>query len=156
MKSQNWTTFFFPNNEMGIKNKKRIRIIQIVEFILVYTLWTWVTNVHLSSALVSFASSRVIICLLHSFDWVLVDELEPWPKERKKHSRNYRIEGHTNQFVNRNNWKFIEKKKNERWGGCNLSVTIRIPYNSDISRVWVSGEIHDRFGDKVSVTKNSI
>ena len=39
-----------------------------------------------------------------------------------------------------------------RWGGCNLLVTIRIPYNSDISRVWINGETHDRFGDKVSVT----
>ena len=31
-------------------------------------------------------------------------------------------------------------------------MTIRIPYNSSISRVWVNGETHDRFGDKVSAT----
>ena len=30
-------------------------------------------------------------------------------------------------------------------------VTIRIPYNSGISRVWVNGETHNRFGDKVLV-----
>ena len=31
-------------------------------------------------------------------------------------------------------------------------MTIKIPYNSGISRVWVNGETHDKFGDKVSVT----
>ena len=30
-------------------------------------------------------------------------------------------------------------------------MTIRIPYNSGISRVWVNGETHDRFGDEVSM-----
>ena len=30
-------------------------------------------------------------------------------------------------------------------------MTIRIPYNSGISRVWVNGKTHDRFGDKVSM-----
>ena len=30
--------------------------------------------------------------------------------------------------------------------------TIRIPYNSDISRVWINGETYNRFGDKVLVT----
>jgi len=29
-------------------------------------------------------------------------------------------------------------------------VTLRIPYNSGISKVWVNGETHDRFGDKVT------
>ena len=29
-------------------------------------------------------------------------------------------------------------------------VTIRIPYNSGISRVWINGETHDRFRDKVT------
>ena len=29
-------------------------------------------------------------------------------------------------------------------------VTLRIPYNSGVSRVWVNGETHDRFGDKVT------
>ena len=43
-------------------------------------------------------------------------------------------------------------KKKESWRGCNLSVTIRIPYNSDISRVWINGETYNRFGDKVLVT----
>ena len=36
--------------------------------------------------------------------------------------------------------------------GCNVSVTIRIPYNNSMSRVWVNRETHDRFWDKVSVT----
>jgi len=31
-------------------------------------------------------------------------------------------------------------------------VTIKIPNNSGMSRVWVNGETHDSFGDKVSVT----
>ena len=31
-------------------------------------------------------------------------------------------------------------------------MTIRIPYNNDISRVWVNREAYDRFGDKVLVT----
>ena len=34
--------------------------------------------------------------------------------------------------------------------GDKVSVTIRIPYNSGISRVWVNGETPDRFGDKVT------
>ena len=29
-------------------------------------------------------------------------------------------------------------------------MTLRILYNSDISRVWVNGETHDRFRDKVT------
>ena len=37
------------------------------------------------------------------------------------------------------------------WGGCNLSVTIKIPYNSSIWRVWVNGETHDRIGDRVKL-----
>ena len=28
-------------------------------------------------------------------------------------------------------------------------MTLRIPYN-DVSRVWINGETHDRFGDKVT------
>ena len=32
-----------------------------------------------------------------------------------------------------------------------VSVTIRIPYNSGISRVWVNGETPDRFEDKVTL-----
>ena len=31
-------------------------------------------------------------------------------------------------------------------------MTIRIPYNNGIPRVWVNRETYDRFGDKVSVT----
>ena len=31
-----------------------------------------------------------------------------------------------------------------------VSMTIRISYDSGISRVWVNGETHDRFGDKVT------
>ena len=31
-------------------------------------------------------------------------------------------------------------------------MTIRIPYNNSMSRVWVNRETHDRFGDKVSMT----
>ena len=81
--------------------KKRIRIIQIAKLILSLYLWTWATNVHFSSASVLSASSRVTIYLLHSFDWVLIDELEPWLKEWKKHTRNYTIEGHIDQFVKR-------------------------------------------------------
>ena len=84
--------------------KKRIRIIQIAKLILILYLWTWATNVHFSSASVLSASSRVtIICFSfgYSFDWVLVDELEPWLKEWKKHTRNYTIEGHIDQFVKR-------------------------------------------------------
>ena len=30
-------------------------------------------------------------------------------------------------------------------------MTIRIPYNSGISRVWINGETHDRFGNKVTL-----
>ena len=30
-------------------------------------------------------------------------------------------------------------------------MTIRIPYNSGISRVWVNGETHNSFGDKVTL-----
>ena len=29
-------------------------------------------------------------------------------------------------------------------------MTLRIPYNSGISKVWVNGETHNRFGDKVT------
>ena len=29
-------------------------------------------------------------------------------------------------------------------------MTLRIPYNSGVSRVWFNGEIHDRFEDKVT------
>ena len=32
-------------------------------------------------------------------------------------------------------------------------MTIRIPYDSSILRVWINGETHNRFGDKVLVTK---
>ena len=28
-------------------------------------------------------------------------------------------------------------------------MTLRIPYNSGVSRVWVNGETRDKFGDKV-------
>ena len=34
-------------------------------------------------------------------------------------------------------------------GGCNVLLTVRIPYNSSIWRVWVNGETHNRIGDKV-------
>ena len=36
-------------------------------------------------------------------------------------------------------------------GGCNLMVTIKIPYNSGIWRVWVNGEAHDRIRDRVTL-----
>ena len=29
-------------------------------------------------------------------------------------------------------------------------MTLRIPYNSGVLRVWVNGETHGRFGDKVT------
>ena len=35
--------------------------------------------------------------------------------------------------------------------GGNLLVTIRIPYNSGIWRVWVNGEAHDRIRDRVTL-----
>ena len=35
--------------------------------------------------------------------------------------------------------------------GDKILVTIRIPYNSGISRVQVNGETPDRFGDKVTL-----
>ena len=109
----NYIFFFFPNNEMGInKNKnKRIRIIQIAE--LIFSLYPLDLG-YQCSPLICFSfvcKFRVIICLLHSFDWVLVDKLEPWPKERKKHSRNYHIKSHTDQFVKRKQLKIFRKKK---------------------------------------------
>ena len=127
-----------------------------------------------SQALQSLSSLALI--------WLSFDNgLESWPKEREKHSRNYPIIGHTDQFVERkqlkiykekktkwgveevaiyqgllelhiitkNNWKFIKRKK--RWGGCNLPVTIRIPYNNDIWRVWANGETHSKVGNRVTL-----
>ena len=35
------------------------------------------------------------------------------------------------------------------WWGCNLSVTVKISYNSSIWRVWVNGKTHDRVEDRV-------
>ena len=69
----------------------------------------------------------------------------------EKHSRNYLIEGHTDQFVEREQLEiyYKKKKKNERWGGWNLLVTIKLPYNSSIWEVWVNGEKHDRVRDRV-------
>ena len=115
MKSQNWTTFFFflPNNEMGIKKRKK-RIIQIAE--LIFSLYPLDLG-YQCSPLICFSfvcKFRVIICLLHSFDWVLVDKVEPWPKERKKHSRNYCIESNTDQFVKREQLTIYRKKKKKR------------------------------------------
>ena len=40
-------------------------------------------------------------------------------------------------------------ERHDRFGD-KVTVTIRIPYNSGISRVWVNGETHDRYGDKVT------
>ena len=31
-------------------------------------------------------------------------------------------------------------------------MTIIIPYNNNISRIWVNGKTHDKFRDKVSMT----
>ena len=44
---------------------------------------------------------------------------------------------------------WVNRETYDRFGNKVL-VTIRIPYNSDISRVWVNGETPDRFGDKVT------
>ena len=49
--------------------------------------------------------------VFHSFDWVLADELESWPKERLKPSRNYPIEGHANQYVEREQLEIYKEKK---------------------------------------------
>ena len=105
----NYVFFFFLIMRWEIKKRKK-RIIQIEE--LIFSLYPLDLGYQCSPliCLISFASSRVIICLLHSFDWVLVDELEPWPKERKKHLRNYHIEDHTDQFVNREQLKIYRKK----------------------------------------------
>ena len=92
------------------------------------------------------------LVVLYSFDWVLANELESWPKEQLKHSRNYPIEGHANQFVGREQLEIYKEKKWEvrKWRDCNLSMNIKIPYNSGILRVWVNGETHGRVKDRVT------
>ena len=40
--------------------------------------------------------------------------------------------------------------------GGNLLVTIRIPYNSGIRRVWVNEETHDKIGNKVTLEFKNI
>ena len=41
-------------------------------------------------------------------------------------------------------------------GGGNLLVTIRIPYNNGIWRVWVNEETHDKIGNKVTLEFKNI
>ena len=43
---------------------------------------------------------------------------------------------------------WVNRETRDRFGDKVL-VTLRIPYNSGVSRVWVNGETHNRYGDKV-------
>ena len=43
---------------------------------------------------------------------------------------------------------WVNRETYDRFGD-KVSVTLRIPYNSGVSRVWVNGETRDKFGDKV-------
>ena len=44
---------------------------------------------------------------------------------------------------------WVNRETYDRFGDKEL-VTLRIPYNSGVLRVWVNGETHGRFGDKVT------
>ena len=44
---------------------------------------------------------------------------------------------------------WVNREAYDRFGDKVL-VTLRIPYNNGVSRVWINGETHDRFGDKVT------
>ena len=52
----------------------------------------------------------------------MADELKSWLKEWEKHSRNYPIKGHTNQFVERTIEIYKEKNIYDKRGGEEVVV----------------------------------
>ena len=120
------TYIFFSSNEMEINNKNNTNNKTHFEFI------------PFGPRLLMFASYLLQFCLqaLESLSVSCIQETI----SLKAISIN----------LWRENNREIYRGKKKRWGGCNLSMTIRIPFNSSIWRVWVNGETHNRVGDRVT------